>query len=198
MSSGLAQRSQKPFLLLLLCVCLNSIPFYESETASQGFYAFDHIRAQGEWKAAVEGNLLSCFDGLELSHLGCFFIMTTVYMRDKQTSLALSMVAMMVRAAQSMNLHKEAVWGDIDETERHVRRMVWWSIFMSDGYAQTFNIELILLTSIPDTPARRTASPLCCTSATSELHSPSIWTILRRDIHSCAIWRREQMDACIP
>ena len=78
--------------------------------------------------------MLTCFDNLEVAFLGCLFIMTTVYLQDKKTPLALSIVAMMVRAAQSMDLHKESAWCNIDEDERQVRRMVWWSIFMSDGY----------------------------------------------------------------
>ncbi|KAH8888088.1 hypothetical protein GQ53DRAFT_627834, partial [Thozetella sp. PMI_491] len=40
-----------------------------------------------------------------------------------------------VRAAQSLSLHNESSWGQIDHIERQVRRQVWWTVFIGDGFS---------------------------------------------------------------
>lgn len=131
-SSGLAHASQKPFLMLLLAMSLITAPFC-GHRIELGTSSDVTCYSELEWMVAIEQNLLSSFDDLQVPYLGCLFIMTMVYLQKKKTALALSLVAMMVRAAQSIGLHREETWPAIGETERNVRRMVWWAIVMSDG-----------------------------------------------------------------
>jgi hypothetical protein len=159
-SSGLAQQSQKPFLLLLFAVLLNSVQFCEEEDVDRACPGYDKIATEATWLKTVEQNIFSSFDELDLPLIGCLFIMTTIYLQRKRTPLALSLVAMTVRAAQSMNLHKEHTWGRIDDAvDREIRRMIWWSVFMSDGYG-LFLIRLHL------------------SNTTIQVQQPSIWKAL--------------------
>jgi hypothetical protein len=132
-SSGLAQQSQKPFLLLLLAMLLNSAQFCDENTLSRACPGYDRHVTEGAWLNAIEQNIFSCFDDLQTPFIGSLFIMSMIYLQRKRTPLALSIVAMMARAAQSLNLHKEHTWGLVDNHERQTRRMIWWSVFMSDG-----------------------------------------------------------------
>lgn len=134
-SSSLAQQSQKPFLLLLLATFVNTVQFCDETSLKRMDPTFDKDTAEASWIRTIEQNIFASFDELDLSFIGCLFIMTTIYLQRKKTPLALSLVAMMVRATQSMNLHQEHLWGQTgDAVELEIRRMISWSVFMSDGY----------------------------------------------------------------
>lgn len=131
--TGEAHVSQKPFLLFLFALLLSGSKFCHDETIHSLCPGYDYRAAQQSWMTVIEQNLLSCSDKITLHHLGLMFLLSTLYFNGQKTALAFSIVGMLARAAQAIDLHKEPSWGRIDPIERHVRRLVWWSIYMTDG-----------------------------------------------------------------
>ncbi|KAI9162750.1 transcriptional regulatory protein [Paramyrothecium foliicola] len=147
LATGNARKSEKPFLMLLLAVIHIGATYLhpdQSETLAK-----DHgtdIRAlQSDIMAVINQDYLDCFDHLTTQHIAFLFLLTTIYLSQKRTKLAFSVLGMAIRGAQSLGLHSEISWKMIDNKERQFRRNLWWSLYMSDGYsAQHFGKPAVI------------------------------------------------------
>jgi Fungal specific transcription factor domain len=133
LESGSAQQVQKPFLMFLITVLLNGARFSNSATFARINPNFDINGLQSTFMSVIEQNFLSSFEPISLHSLGYLFLLSTIYLARQKTQMSFAVLGMAIRAAQAIGLHKEALWGQIDPIERHIRRTIWWSLYMADG-----------------------------------------------------------------
>ncbi|KAF2183786.1 hypothetical protein K469DRAFT_581402 [Zopfia rhizophila CBS 207.26] len=93
----------------------------------------------------LEERVVSILDDITIESITFLFLLSTNYLLSGNTRCAFVIFGMAVRAAQAMGLHKETTWGPIDTIACEVRRRVWWSLYMADGYvAQAYGRPAIL------------------------------------------------------
>jgi hypothetical protein len=133
LNSGMAHRSDKQFLLLLLAVLQIGATFIdpaEAEATSGGTVSIPTLQA--EIQSVIRRSYLDCFHGLSVHGVSFLFLLSSIFFGQKEPMLALSILGMAIRGAQSLELHREAFWGHINNAERQLRRTVWWSLYMTD------------------------------------------------------------------
>jgi len=152
LATGLAPRSQRPFILKALAAMIMGARLLSDEVKQEKFSTstFSLTDLVSTLTAGVERWYFPLMDSVTPDTVAFSFMMSANYLFNRQIRSAYMAIGTTVRAAESIGLHRESSWGDISTTERENRRRIWWCVFIGSGSVSLLRHQWISMFRVLD------------------------------------------------
>lgn len=135
LATGVAPSTSRPFLLLFLLVMSLGVDAIITQNKQEKCPGVNLGDLKAELVATAERWYLPSMENLTVETVAYSFLMFCRNLMGRQTKVAHVTMVTTVRAAQSIGLHREAYWKDVqDSVDRDMRRRLWWNVFIGAGY----------------------------------------------------------------
>lgn len=133
-ATGRACPRQRPFLMLVLVTLVIGARYMSDKEKAAKCGGVSLAELGAAMFEAVERWYLPSMDLVTVDTVAFSFLMASNYLFSRRTRAAYITMGTTVRAAQSIGLHRESLWGNITAGEREARRRVWWLVFIGAGF----------------------------------------------------------------
>lgn len=130
-------QSDRPFVLLSVCVMLMGLHFATPEGSRQitHILSMDMASLQAKLTSSVERNFLESFDQYNQDWICFACLLSMYYLLNQQPRRASVVMGSAVQAARDMRLDKASVDSlHVATLEAEMQKRVWWTLFAGDGY----------------------------------------------------------------
>ena len=134
LESGAYHEGEESFLFLLLIVMVTGAQYLQPEKAQHLPEAVDIRRLQSDLMRALEAKFFIAFDEGSLDSVAFLFLTASHFLLAGRSSRGFTFIGIAVRVGQSIGLYNESLWHNMDPITREMRRRLFWSLYVADGY----------------------------------------------------------------
>ena len=131
---GTINEGEESLLLLLMIVMVTGARYLSPEKTQGLSQLVDIKRLPSDLLRIIEARLIIAFDEGSMDSLAFLFLLASHFLLTGRPSKGFLFLGLAVRLGQSMGLYNESLWTKVDPITREMRRRLFWSLYVSDGY----------------------------------------------------------------
>lgn len=122
---------EESFLLLLLIVLITGARYWNVKRSPP---VADLQQLQKTFMHAIEAKVIIAFGQGNMDSLAFLFLLASHFLMTGSPSKGFLFLGLAVRLGQSIGLYDESLWVQDDLVSEEMRRRLFWSLYVSDGF----------------------------------------------------------------
>lgn len=131
---GVVHEREPSLLLLILIVLVTGARYLSPDKAQSLPPDFDLKQCEIDLMQTIESKFMIAFDEGSLDSIAFLYLTASHYVLNGRPSRGFLFLGIAVRVCQCMGIYNESLGTKADAIEQEMRRRLFWSLYVSDGY----------------------------------------------------------------